>query len=310
MKVPCELRPMVWLIAGGGLLMAPGAATHASDVIDGITAVASKVSADYIRTKSADGSFESETYAFGEGGHFGGPMHDNSIDNLKFIDVARALSTSLAEQHYVPNGDPRKTKLLIMVYWGLTNAELNTGSSIGYQSLQIANAAYREAAPNGSWGEGKDPPAGVTEQLNEALEIVALVNRQKEETDRRNAQMLGYEFGEPDGPQFQPGLNGIAQRLLKEDLVLEVEENRYFVVLMAYDFELLWKQKKHKELWETRFSIRQRRNDFEKDLPVMARYASQYFGRDSKGLVRTRVPEGNVEVHEPSLIEFVNEPKK
>jgi len=38
------------------------------------------------------------------------------------------------------------------------------------------------------------------------------------------------------------------------------------VVLMAYDFQLLWKEKKHKLLWETRFSIRQRHNDFDRQL--------------------------------------------
>jgi hypothetical protein len=42
----------------------------------------------------------------------------------------------------------------------------------------------------------------------------------------------------------------------------------------------------------------------------MARYASQYFGQASDGLVRTRVPEGNVDVKEPTLIEFLPEPKK
>jgi hypothetical protein len=79
---------------------------------------------------------------------------------------------------------------------------------------------------------------------------------------------------------------------------------------MAYDFQLLWKEKKHKLLWETRFSISERRNQFDKALPIMARYASQYFGQASNGLVRTRVPEGNVDIKEPTLIEFLSEPKK
>jgi hypothetical protein len=76
----------------------------------------------------------------------------------------------------------------------------------------------------------------------------------------------------------------------------ELENNRYFVVLMAYDFQLLYKERKHKLLWETRFSIRQMHHEFAEDLPAMAHYASQYFGRDSKGLIHGDVPLGRVDV--------------
>jgi hypothetical protein len=84
----------------------------------------------------------------------------------------------------------------------------------------------------------------------------------------------------------------------RDDMVAEIEENRYFVVLMAYDFQILWKQKKHKLLWETRFSIRQRHHNFDKDLPSMAQYASQYFGQDSHGLVHKEIPQGHVDIGE------------
>jgi hypothetical protein len=285
-------------------------AARAANEVAGVTAVASKVSNDYVRTRLADGTFKAETYAFGEGGHFGGAMQDDSVDGLKFIDVARVISVPLAEQNYVPDKDPKETKLLIMVYWGLTNADLDTKNSIGYQRLQVANEAYRDAVPNGSWGEGKTPDPNLTEQLNEGLELTALMNRQQDEADQRNAYMLGYDFGGPTGSQFQSGLNGIAQRHFKDDLVAEIEENRYFVVLMAYDFQMMWKQKKHRELWETRFSIRQRRNDFGRDLPTMAHYASRYFGQDSRGLLRTRVPEGRVDIGETKSLGEAEPPAK
>ena len=65
---------------------------------------------------------------------------------------------------------------------------------------------------------------------------------------------------------------------------------------MAYDFQLLWKQKKHKLLWETRFSIRQRHHDFDKDLPAMANYASRFFGQDTNGLIHDSIPLGHVDI--------------
>jgi hypothetical protein len=42
----------------------------------------------------------------------------------------------------------------------------------------------------------------------------------------------------------------------------------------------------HKLLWGDQVSIRQRNRQFDKDLPAMAQYASQFFGQDAAGLVR------------------------
>jgi len=72
---------------------------------------------------------------------------------------------------------------------------------------------------------------------------------------------------------------GLIHNVRREDLVDDIEHNRYFVVLMAYDFQVLWKQRKHKLLWETRFSIREQGNDFEKVLPAISRYASSISAR-------------------------------
>jgi hypothetical protein len=72
----------------------------------------------------------------------------------------------------------------------------------------------------------------------------------------------------------------------------------------------MWKQKKHKLLWETRFSINERHNQFDRALPALAQYASKYFGQPSNGLLRSRVADGNVEIGEPTLIQFLTDPKK
>jgi hypothetical protein len=85
-------------------------------------------------------------------------------------------------------------------------------------------------------------------------------------------------------------------------MIDEIEDDRYFVVLMAYDFPLLWKDKKHKLVWETRFSIRERHNDFSQRLAAMAEAAARYFGQDSHGLVRKRDPVAHVDPGEIKVI--------
>jgi hypothetical protein len=65
---------------------------------------------------------------------------------------------------------------------------------------------------------------------------------------------------------------------------------------MAYDFQMMWKQKKHKLLWETRYSVPERGRNFDGYLVSMTRRASQYFGRNTRGLEHLDLPEGHVEV--------------
>lgn len=289
-------------------LLTPGAAA-AGESSDEITAVAAKTSPDYIRLKQKDGSFPVEGYSFGEGGHFGGPVIDPSIDKLKFIDVARVISVPLAEQNYWPDKDARSTKLLIMVYWGLTDVPPPVSSSVAYSNLSniqnkiaAANGASRAKAAAGSSGgfHRANSNDGASDwqldQMSSAMTILNLENQQRAQTDFNNASMLGYDSEGVIGTEYGLYVRGTPLAVRRDDLVAEIEDNRYFVVLMAYDFQLLWKQKQHKLLWETRFSIRQRHNNFDKDLAGMAKAASQYFGQNTHGLVRREVPMGRVDV--------------
>jgi hypothetical protein len=298
----------------------PGA--RAKDGVDGVTAVASKVSSDYRREKLPDGSFRPETYAFGEGRKWSGEINDPTFEKLRFTDVARIIAGPLASQKYLPARDPDRTKLLIMVYWGLTDVPPPITSSVAYDNLsaiqnKMADAAALARAKAAGAGSGHyhpaDPNAGISDEqmdaFSSAMTVLNIENQQRAKTDYFNALMLGYDSPGLIGTEKGNYVRGTAFAADRDDLYSEIEENRYFVVLMAYDFQLLWKDKKHKLLWETRFSIGERRNAFDKALPVMARFAAQYFGQDSGGLLRTRVPEGTVEVKDPTLIEFLSEPQ-
>jgi len=41
-----------------------------------------------------------------------------------------------------------------------------------------------------------------------------------------------------------------ALRFRRRELIDDIEDDRYFVVLLAYDFQQLWKQKKRVLLWD------------------------------------------------------------
>jgi hypothetical protein len=258
----------VLLLSAAALVMTAPLAAHAAEGSIGITSVASRVSKDYARTRLSDGTFQPEEYAFGEGGRIDGPFKDPSIDKQTFLEIARILAASLRSQNYIPAKGLNSEELLIMVYWGTTTVPEQLNLSAGY----IGN--------NGP--------------------MMYLDNVQRDLLDRKNAKILGYDYEKPIESDFGNFTTSAGpSALLQDELISEIEDSRYFVVLLAYDFPVFRMQNRHKLLWETRISINELHNHFDRALPAMAQYASVYFGRDSHGLLRRRVPEGRIEVGEP-----------
>jgi hypothetical protein len=289
-NAPRQLKAL--LVACCGMLLLSRTTARAAESSDGITAVASKTSDDYKRTRLPDGTFKPEYYSFGKGGNWGGEIKDPTIDKLSFLDVAGVIAEPLASQKYLPSRDAGKTTLLIMLYWGTTAVPGPMSDSVAVGEFRAAQDFLERAT--------KMDPASVQDaamaQMSAATAMLNMENGQRDLTDFRNAAMLGYDSTGVIGTDYGLEVRRTPMKYRRDELISEIEENRYFVVLMAYDFQLLWKQRKHKLLWETRFSIREKDHQFDRDLPAMAQYASQYFGQDTHGLVRKQVPLGHVEI--------------
>jgi hypothetical protein len=299
------------LLAYGAALLALQTQARAVEGAEGITAVSTKASRNYVRVKLPDGTFKAEEYAFGDGGHYAGPFPDDTIDKMTFLDVAHVIAGPLAAQNYIPTRDPNNTKLLIMLYWGTTNVSPSPSTSPGYMLYQGASASSSSASSGAPSRGGSSTAAGnaPNSEADEALAMMDQENKLRDHLDFTNAEMLGYNQDGTISTDRGDAIRHSALRHFQKDLISEIEQNRYFVILMAYDFQVLKNQKKHRLLWDARFSIAQRSNDFGKALPAMATYASRYFGQDSNGLVRKPIPIGNVEIGEPTLIELQGSPK-
>jgi hypothetical protein len=277
-------------------------------------AVSAKTSPDYIRQRLSDGSFQPESFAFAKGGALKN-TEAGTTDMLDFIEVAKTIARPLGQQGYLPAKDAKTTRLLIMVYWGTTRTPVNPTNSVSSQNLASATAAAFSANhvqtvrynPSDSMAPQQVSMAPTTasnysiqtpEQIDAdnamtgALAAAAAEDNSRIQLDGQNARMLGYDS------LWDATLdsNGTALEYRRQDLLSELEAHRYFVVLMAYDFQELWKHKKARLLWEARFSVRERGDDFSKELAGMAEGASRYFGQDSGKLVRTPLREGRVDL--------------
>jgi hypothetical protein len=272
-------------------------------------AVSTSVSDAYVRTKLPGGSYLDETYSFGEGGHLAAPVQDDSIDQTSLMDVARAMVPPLALRNYVPVPDknPANTRLLIMVYWGTTRGTAATNGSDANRKLQDsqANGVNAPPPPESSFiahctcdtsqvSTNFTAADNVARQgeISSAFAVVAAQNKVREQADMWNAVLLGYDTELATASRLQL----TAFRSRRDDLTDEIEQNRDFIVLKAYDFQALWKKRQHKLLWITRLSVRERGTNFAASLPTLARTASDYFGRDTHGLIHQALSEDRVEI--------------
>lgn len=287
-----------------------------------VVAVYSSVSPGYARVRLADGTFRAETYAFGEGGSLSPKVRDDSIDRLKFRDIARIIAPALAAKSYLPSPtrNPIQADLLILVYWGATAPTDQTSNESQYQIAQALVPPPLPAAsppPTGQGGTAMVSDPGTSGRssegqsrfaqkvANQSLEqesllLTDMANRQRDRQDAENAAILGYLPELQRTADYQ--MTALSHR--REDILSEVEEGRYYVVLLAYDFPALANHRGKKLLWETRFSIRGRHNAFDERVAEMVEAASRYFGQDSKGLTRTTLPDGHVELGDIKVLGF------
>jgi membrane-bound lytic murein transglycosylase len=201
-----------------------------------------------------------------------------------------------------------------MVYWGTTRAPEYATESNSHQLAQQANdmqqrslqnltAEYHAIAVGG--GEIPTRPDSLNSMAQKQAQAesdnavlaanigVQAENQRREDTDMKTATLLGYDSW---WVSANAAMDGTAMARRKADMRAELEEDRYFVVLTAFDYQKLVKDKKSKFLWEVRFSIREHGTQFDKRLPAMIALASDFFGRNSKGLKHVVVPEGKVEI--------------
>ncbi|MFA5056883.1 MAG: hypothetical protein WC485_02115 [Opitutaceae bacterium] len=292
MAMPAHSRSLIrWLVPAVGLgwLSMGASASLAGDEV--VTAVFSSVHNGYTRTRLPDGSFKPETYAFGEGVFGEGRMRDSSIDKLPFLELATALSRHLARQQYLPAKTPAAANLLIVVSWGTSIPYDEPGYQAGLADLQAASMPSAEGMPMGN--------------TSGASSMLSMLNTLRDKANARNAALLGYSSELSRVSALHPFLGLLSRTTHYSDLISDLEEDRYYVILAAYDFPLAWEKKQLKLLWVTRVSLRMHRNGFDKRLDDMARSASRYFGQDSPGLVRQPVDhDSKIEIGEPKVIEL------
>jgi hypothetical protein len=293
------------------------------------TTVYAKIGNGYQRKKAKDGSFKPEYYALSNGGRIFGTITDLTVERVPYEEVAEIAKKVLARQSYQYAQTKEQAKLLLVLNWGSTLAPngMNTSANVGSIQTAMNTLQQRQTDANAVTGKvyagqdvGKNAASGFNRGIqwanNEEMAVVASAgtvesqflksltdDRVRDELNKRNAQVLGYMDDLADSNDIRRYAGG-GDRY--QDLISDVEESRYYIVISAYDFKELTEKNQKKLLWQTRVSVRSPGNSFDSTMAAMLKSASHYFGQNSGHVIRGEETKGSVELGE---IKYLGEAK-
>jgi hypothetical protein len=292
-----------WLFIAAAWLPLAGCASHPDFVV-----VKANASDTYTFQKQADGSAKPESYVFYRGKFFSGDTRDASMAHTSFADIAKVLAPSLARDGYFPAKDLTTADLLIVVNWGTTS--IDDGGKSDPETVFLFNremadvrdynaAVVAYTANQGPGAAAPHPDSGnVTSDL-----IFDQSNAISAETfAESNASLLGYSdaLGTEMRAQWASP-NGLGAEA--ESHLADLDEERYFVILLAYDFQKLRRDgregnRQPEPVWSVRMNVRANGNNFAEALPAMSRVAADYLGKqdDLKSVPADIGENANVEV--------------
>jgi hypothetical protein len=310
MRITTLGRWNIGLLAGLSLLVLTGLADDESSVL---TAVFAKTEKGYRRFKEPNGKWERQYYAMVNGGPFTDTIRDNAQERIQFSALATVLAEHLAHQRYFPATNPDKVDFLLVVNWGRTMPFLDNVYRNGVDNVMAsmnANALKSQAATAAraniaNQGEASINLTGTTEDmeaqaaqsyLENDLIIQDMMNRSRNLANARTGYLLGYmgDVNKADGPQRFAGAGDHY-----DDLIADLEEARYYIVLSAYDFRQSVRANKPSRLvWVTRMSMRAPGNSFAEKAAAMIAYSASRFGRNTDGLERRLYPQYRVNLED------------
>lgn len=304
------MKPRFHLALASLLLAAPLTFAASPSLV---TAVYSKVSNGYHREKQADGSFKREYYALTNGTYMPGLARDHSIDAVRFPQVAKLVAQFLALKNYYLAQDSKSAEILLEISWGttvpLSDSIYHTQMDSFFSSANTLAAANAAAQGTPTSIDGIQSPAksvadAARDDFEGQLFQLQMFEDMRRKANEHNAQLLGYvdEINYRDTPARFAGA-GTAFDDLRSDL----ESERYFVIIAAYDFHAAKEEGKHKLLWVTRVNIQAQGNKFNETLAAMMARASRYFGQDSGRLVRQYQPEARVNLRDLEILGVVSQ---
>jgi hypothetical protein len=268
----------------------------------------------YEASRQKDGKLLRQTYVFVEGRFIGGTVKDPQLEKTPFRRIAAKLAADLREQEYYPSKTVQAADLLLVVHWGATSPrrheqqlmEMNTSRTVTQVAGNTALAADLEAQRTAE----ASGPGGFDLAVYDASDP----NKPFEEAVERDLFALEASSAEVSLADAAATL-GISEELRRESLRPNfteynrtlrsfLQEERYFIVVTAYDAQKFFRTRKLHRVWVARLSIRSPGVSFHTALERMSRVGGSFFGTNQEKLRMRKAPlrKADVEIGELILI--------
>ncbi|QXD31306.1 hypothetical protein [Candidatus Pelagisphaera phototrophica] len=241
----------------------------------------SEASTTYNEVKENDGGAKYETYVFIKGNFYVGDFDDKSLRTASFEEVAATLAENMKQRNFYPSSSPSEGDLLIVVHYGTTSVEPDLEELFMLDSTD-------------PYAQGESDDTGYSEVYSDDfVDLADLNDLDANNTAQHRQTMRNNSLG------ITKALNRRNITTTEEfDLRVEMQDERYFIILMAYDYEKLRSENERELLWTTRFSVPSIGTNFEDAYPALARAASSYYGTSLEKYAKTNTHfgTGNVEI--------------
>ncbi|HYC70404.1 MAG TPA: hypothetical protein VEB66_04300 [Opitutaceae bacterium] len=297
---PCALRGL------GAAFLAFAAATGAQ--AEKLVVIRSTAQGGYAARRITDGQLKTESYVFMPGHFFAGLTHDRALEKMPFEALARVLAQDLQARKFLPARNAGEADLLLVVHWGVTtkvekdyDLHLRDFDSLRRVSESYADALATEAA---AAADGNMMPTVMTMrgelEAQHAHEQLNLLSNQRSGhiTHENNAELLGVQAA------LRKEQGSIMYTERYRTLHAMTQEERYFMIVMAYDMPALLQTGSMRRLWTARLSIRAAGVNFPQAVGRMSQAAADYFGTEQPDVVFQRPGErkATVEIGEITVI--------
>ena len=258
-----------------------------------------------------------QKYVFLEGTFHPGAIRDKSLENAEIQEIARSLAPYLARKNFIPTSEAGEADIVIAIHWGTTvslshNQDYVSELMIQARDRQLSAQEFFDATYRDDEGNEITPSDAAQSLLQESAAAAAAnpdyewarlasTRSEREFENRPTATLLG----------FSDVLNRDASRPFTSEEARTVkamlDEDRYFIVLAAYDVKNQRPGEAPQRLWVARLSTRAAGTNFTQAVDKLGEVGSNYFGENVPDLAVERAPaksqRAEVEIGTPIVVE-------
>ncbi|MDQ8180247.1 hypothetical protein [Pelagicoccus sp. SDUM812005] len=227
---------------------------------------------EFVERRMGDDGPIPMTYHFAQGKFYGGNIRDKSLENYTLQDIVETLAADMEDQNFFPAPSTEEGDLLIVVHWGTTELEDDWDELMGENGSEETGDDFGDEGDSAASTDSFD--TGFSEEVNYQTRMSKV---------RENAILTGID----------KGLNkkGIMPSDYHDYMSL-LDEERYFMVLIAFDWQKLYKEKVKEVQFITRFSLPSPGTNFASAVPSLSRAAIPHLGTNLDDLAKTKTQLG------------------